>query len=109
MNSEDYPEACSVTESRKSEIYLDGECQTRFLHAILGIATESGELTDLFKKWTFYGKRFTAEQVIEEMGDLLWYLGILMDELGVSPEEVMAANIHKLQCATRRHSIQPGR
>lgn len=97
MQADNYPNACATTESRKSEILLDGACQTRFLHAILGITTESGELTDLFKKWLFYGRRFTAEQVIEELGDLLWYTGILMHEMQVSPEEVMTANIAKLR------------
>lgn len=97
MKSEEYPKECAVTESRKSEIYLDGACQTRFLHAVLGLTTETGELTDLLKKWLFYGRRFSVDQVVEELGDLLWYTGILMDELGITPEEVMAANIAKLR------------
>jgi len=43
-------------------------------HALFGMVTELGEITDLFKKKLAYNKYFSQEQLIDETGDLLFYL-----------------------------------
>ena len=68
----------------------------RLLHADMGICTESGELTDALKKFIFYGKEVDRINVIEEAGDLMWYIGLLVDALGITLDEVMTKNIAKL-------------
>ena len=69
----------------------------RLLHAGMGIATEAGEFVDPLKKHIFYGKDLDVENLKEEMGDLLWYIGIACDTLGVTVQELMEANIAKLR------------
>jgi NTP pyrophosphatase (non-canonical NTP hydrolase) len=69
----------------------------RLMHAFIGIATEAGEINDAMKKHLFYGKAFDKANAVEELGDLMWYIGVACDTLGVSLEEVMEKNIAKLR------------
>lgn len=69
----------------------------RLSHAASGLCTESGELLDMLKKHLNYGKEFDRANAIEELGDLLWYVAIACDELGVSIEDIMKINIDKLK------------
>lgn len=67
------------------------------IHACMGICTESGELMDAIKKTTIYGKPLDVVNLIEEMGDLFWYLGLMANELHVSFDTIMGLNIEKLR------------
>jgi len=69
----------------------------RLLHGAMGLATEAGELLDIFKKHIFYGKDIDKPNLIEEMGDACWYIAVICDVLGISLEEVMRINIDKLR------------
>lgn len=69
----------------------------RLLHAAIGMCTETGELQDQLKKHIFYGKPLDTTNLVEEMGDLMWYVGIMCDTLKVSLEDVMIKNIAKLK------------
>lgn len=40
----------------------------------LGLAGESGQLIDLIQDYTFKGKDLDKEKMIDELGDVLWYL-----------------------------------
>lgn len=66
------------------------------LHSILGICGESGELLDTIKKSTIYRKPLDRENLIEELGDLEFYLEQLRQEVNVTREETLANNISKL-------------
>lgn len=70
--------------------------EIRLLHASMGMVTEAGELMDQLKKHLFYGKELDDVNLIEEAGDILWYMAILLDELGVTFEKVMLINHEKL-------------
>ena len=48
----------------------------RWDHAIMSMVTEVGEIVDIFKKHTFYGKPLDRVHLMEECGDLLWYIGL---------------------------------
>ncbi len=76
-------------------LYMKGK--ERLLHAGIGIATESGEFLDALKKSIFYGKELDKVNLKEELGDLLWYIAIAMDELGTDFETEMRRNIEKLK------------
>ena len=69
----------------------------RLIHASLGMTTESAEIADALKKHLMYGKPLDQTNLIEEVGDVLWYAAVLLDELGVSFEDAMEANIRKLK------------
>lgn len=69
----------------------------RLVHALLGVSGEAGELSENVKKWVFYGRPLDRQEMKEELGDLLWYVALACDALGVPLSEVMEANISKLQ------------
>lgn len=66
------------------------------LHMAIGVSGEAGELLDAVKKHTIYKKPIDRENVIEELGDLEFYMEGLRQNLGITREETLAANIAKL-------------
>ena len=66
------------------------------LHMAVGISGEAGELLDAIKKEAIYNKPLDRENVIEELGDLKFYITGLMYSPGISEEEVEAHNRAKL-------------
>jgi NTP pyrophosphatase (non-canonical NTP hydrolase) len=93
MTTDDYIKAATALERTT---YEQLPISTRMLHGIVGIATEAGELLDAAKKRMFYGAPLDAVNLVEEIGDVLWYMAILCDELDVTFEMVMETNINKL-------------
>lgn len=71
------------------------------LHMAIGVAGEAGELLDAIKKYVVYNKDLDLENVIEELGDLEFYMEGLRSSLGVSRTEVIVHNVRKL---SRRYS-----
>ena len=69
----------------------------RLLHAAFGMVTEAAEVADILKKHIFYGKDIDKTHLMEEVGDLFWYVGIALDVLDLSFETVMKANNKKLK------------
>lgn len=69
----------------------------RLLHGAMGVVTEAGELMDALKKQIFYGAEPDKVNLKEEIGDLLFYVGVLCDTLGVTFEEIFETNIAKLK------------
>lgn len=66
------------------------------LHMAVGIAGEAGELLDAVKKAAIYRKPIDRENVIEELGDLEFYMEGLRQGLGITRQEVLDHNIAKL-------------
>lgn len=77
-----------------------------FMASLLGIGGEAGEITEKVKKiyWHKDGVETAAdrEELIKELGDLLWYTNTLSVYLGVSLDEVARRNIEKLQSRNTR-------
>ncbi len=80
-----------------SRTLIDKGHDLNLLHAAMGISTESGELMDAFKRKIFYGKDLDVVNVKEEIGDLMWYVAILLRELDLDFEELLQINIDKLK------------
>jgi NTP pyrophosphatase (non-canonical NTP hydrolase) len=66
------------------------------LHAQLGISTEAGEFADAIKKYLIYGKEIDKVNLVEELGDLAWYMGLAIQAIGSTWGAVFEANIKKL-------------
>jgi len=66
------------------------------LHMAIGICGEAGELIDAVKKATIYRKPLDRENVIEELGDLEFYMEGLRASYGITREETLEANLNKL-------------
>jgi NTP pyrophosphatase (non-canonical NTP hydrolase) len=52
-------------------------------HAAVGVSTEALELLDALKKAVFYGKPIDWENVIEEVGDIQFYLQAALNVLSL--------------------------
>lgn len=68
-----------------------------FLHALMGIMSEAGELSDQLKRHTIYGTELNNQNVAEELGDILWYVTLAALYLGLDLERIMEVNEAKLQ------------
>jgi len=67
------------------------------LHSILGVAGEVGELVDAIKKHWVYGKPIDHENVIEELGDIEFYLAAFRGVMGIARAQTIDANLWKLR------------
>jgi NTP pyrophosphatase (non-canonical NTP hydrolase) len=65
-------------------------------HAAMGISGEAGELLDAIKKHWAYGKPLDRENVIEELGDLEFYMTALRNCLGIPRSHIISHNVAKL-------------
>lgn len=70
--------------------------QLMCLHAALGVAGEAGELADAIKIEHIYGKEPNRANIVEELGDLRWYIQMVMNLYGISEAEVLQENAFKL-------------
>lgn len=70
--------------------------QAHLLHMAVGISGEAGELLDAVKKHAIYQKSLDVTNVVEELGDLEFFMEGLRAALGISRDEVLAKNIYKL-------------
>lgn len=62
----------------------------------LGLASETGQVVDLVKKYTFHGESLNKEQLTKQMGDVLWYLSQVAEWADIPFDEVAQQNIAKL-------------
>lgn len=67
------------------------------LNGALGLTGEAGEVADIIKKYIFHGHKLDRDEIVKELGDVLWYVALLCETIGVSIEDVMTKNIDKLK------------
>ena len=65
-------------------------------HMAVGVCGEAGELSDAIKKFTHYNKPLDLENVIEELGDLEFFMAGIRQALGIRRETTIAHNTAKL-------------
>lgn len=86
MNSLDYVKNVLVTETRDLSPVAARIAETRnlrLIHATAGIVSEVAELVELSNKsWNGRDSVIDRVNLMEECGDILWYVGIACDELG---------------------------
>lgn len=70
------------------------------LTGVLGLSSETGELTEIVKKIVFQGKPLDQDNLFHmkrELGDIMWYWINMCRALHLDPNEVIAENVRKLQ------------
>lgn len=65
--------------------------------ACYGLNGEAGECIDILKKHEFQGHSLAQDRLVDEAGDVLWYLAELADGLDMTLEEIAAHNLMKLK------------
>lgn len=63
----------------------------------LGIAGEAGEVADLIKKEVGHGHEPKYEKVMEELGDVMWYVARIAELYGFTMSDIATYNINKLK------------
>lgn len=73
----------------------------RFLHSIMGLASELPELLDWYFKYCLHGEPIDWAEVSKEYGDVSWYHGVGVDvtgkHTGKTLTDVLRENILKLR------------
>lgn len=98
-------------------------------HFVMGLAEEAGEVAGVMKRFhrgdekykehligyepiplKQYGKLslspFAKDKLKAEIGDVLWYIAMIADELEVTLEEIAQYNIDKLADRAKRKAIK---
>ncbi len=73
------------------------EGQDGIMHAAIGVAGEAGEILDAVKKMWVYNQPLDRKNIIEELGDIEYYLQALRSVLYISRDSVIDLNVAKLR------------
>lgn len=91
MTVQEYQELAMRTKNNdltRDQLLLDG---------VLGLCGESGEVADMLKKHLFQGHDFKKEDLINELGDVMWYIALICESQHLSLNGIMVRNIDKLE------------
>lgn len=92
MTFEEYQE-----QTAKTAIYPGQGSNQGFTYTTLGIANEAGEFVGKVKKLMRDGPGAASlEDLMAELGDLMWYVSQSCNELGIALVDVAEGNIEKL-------------
>ncbi len=76
----------------------------------MGVAGEAGEVVEKWKKIVAYNEgKVTPEDKTElgkELADVVWYIAVMANSLGLTFEEIMQGNIEKLKSRQARGVIK---
>lgn len=75
---------------------LDAQGYDNLIIGALGLTGESGEVADHVKKFYGQGHELDPDHVIEECGDVLWYVSLTLKAVGCDMDTCMLRNIKKL-------------
>ena len=70
---------------------------SQLINNALGLVGETGEVVDQIKKEIYLNREISEEEIIEELGDVLWHLSCLAAARGVTLESIAIYNIEKLK------------
>jgi NTP pyrophosphatase (non-canonical NTP hydrolase) len=97
----------------KHFLTLGKEDQIRYLnlsYAVLGLAGEAGELPNKVKKILRDdgGKlgRSRRGEILMELGDVMWYIQDICNELEITVSDLMLMNMEKLKSRARRGTLK---
>jgi NTP pyrophosphatase (non-canonical NTP hydrolase) len=78
----------------------------RLMENTLGLMGEAGEVAEKIKKMIRDGNRFTPEDIVKELGDVVFYATALANYYGSSLSGMLAMNIDKLDSREKRGVIK---
>lgn len=79
-----------------------GSEESKYSLGGMGLSGEAGEVTDLLKKYVHHNdkenpKPLNKEKLIEELGDVRWYIEYIALAAGFTIEDIEKANVAKLR------------
>ena len=100
MTFEEYQKQALMTVLSTGDEFKD------LLHWVLGITGEAGEVAEKLKKIIRDKNSVVSDddkkELAKELGDVLWYLAVFANDLGVSMDEIAQTNLDKLKSRKER-------
>ena len=87
----------------EGKIMTEGE--TRLIENTLGLVGEAGEVAEKIKKLLRDKTRFSPEEIIKELGDVVFYATALANYYGAGLQEAIEINVEKLDGRERRGTL----
>ncbi len=91
MTGNEYQKLAMTTlnpELNKNDILING---------VMGLCGESGEAIDIVKKHLHQGHELDRQKLVNELGDIAWYLAETAYALDVDLDKILEQNIAKLK------------
>lgn len=89
-------------EARKTAVY---PVELGLIYSVLGLTGEAGELANKVKK-TIRDGNVSVDELAAELGDVLWYVSAVADNLGFKLEYIAETNLNKLRNRAERNAIK---
>lgn len=67
------------------------------LNGAIGLAGETGEVADIIKKHIYHSKYLKIDDLILELGDVMWYIAEIAEAVGTNFNFIFEKNIEKLK------------
>ncbi len=102
MTFDDYEKIARTTDSTQGHPFISA----KFMSIVLGLAGETGEIMEKFKKICWHKEGVWTEEdkkeLAKELGDVLWYTSSLAGHVGLSLEEIAKQNLEKIKSRVDR-------
>ena len=79
----------------------------RMDNGVLGLIGETGEVVDLYKKYRYQslpGAELPKARIIDELGDVLWYIAELSQGMGKNMKEILMGDFDHFNRMGKRHA-----
>ena len=90
---------------RKAVTFAIYPATHKVLYPTLGLCGEAGEVAEKVKKQVRDGV-FHRHEVAKELGDVLWYLANICNDIGYNLDEIADLNLTKLRGRMARNVIK---
>ena len=90
MTGIEYQELALRTANKKVTGY------DRLRNAAYGLNGESGEFIEILKKFEFQEHPLDTDELIDELGDIIWYAALACNAMNTTMDDVMDHNVEKL-------------
>ena len=84
-------------EKAKRTLNNDLQFDEQLSNLCMGLAGESGEVVDYIKKCMYHNHKLYKQKVIEELGDMMWYLTNIASLFSLPMDNILDVNIKKLE------------
>ena len=89
-----------------AEALVMTEGTDRLFESVLGLVGEAGEVAEKVKKLVRDKSKFTDEDVLNELGDVLYYLTVTSHIFGGSLRKIAELNMEKLNGRKERGTLK---
>lgn len=102
MNINEYQKESIKTDVNLDKVFLgkvnnqEDVLKHHLINIASGLSTEANEVLKDVQRYCYCGKGLDKDHILEECGDVLWYISAICSHLGLSLEECMNQNLVKV-------------